>query len=1213
MIQSKRNYFLTATFSILGLCFGTSATIASSNEINLSDVPLYTLGATKSNLIMAVDDSGSMDFEVLFPTNDGAAWWNVNDDSFTGRDQDDNLVGGGVINFNETGGANNIWKKTVYLFPNGTGAGNRTYGDDSHAHMAIPPLPHYAWARSSEYNKAYFDPAVTYKPWTSYGGQTFGQIDETLAPSDPVRGSYTFDLTQNIRSNAGNFTFKLYNGMVIPNGTVYSDGTWKTASSNINISSTVDWGIEYFPATFYLPTSTPLPAGFGYTGPAITNGQAPDGTALNGYEIKPGNFSNSADYDTAIRNFANWFSYYRKRHLAIRAGIGQSFEDIRNLRVGSFTINNLNNVTMWDLANTADRDTFYGTFYNYGGTGGTPNRQAMRHIGRQFMRTNSGAPITASCQQNFGTLFTDGYATLWNGAGVGNVDDDAPYGGVPPYADTVSNTIADISMYYYKNNLRPDLTAGEVPIPSACSDATPDPRLDCNANPHMVTFGIVLGRKGNIFEVDTAATADPYANPPAWPTAFSARGPSAIDDLWHATLNGRGAMLNAKTPAAISTAFKSVLDNIEGRLSSAAAVALNTGSISADTKIYQARFNSATWAGELLSFSINSDGSIGSELWNAGDLIPLAGTRNIITYDGSGGVIFQWGNLSATQQAALNTDITGTPDTLGVDRLAYLRGDDSNEISNGGLFRNRPTSVLGDIINSAPIHVAAPAFRYSDALESAPYSSFLSANASRTPMVYTGANDGMLHGFRATDGVEKLAYVPGMVYDNLSRLTSPQYNHTYYVDGTPTVGDAFFGSGWKTVLVGGLNAGGQGIYALDVTDPDNFDRTNVLWEFTDPDLGYTFSRPNIVRMANGVWAAVFGNGYNNTEADGSASSTGDAVLFIVNLENGNIIEKISTKTGSTEDPLGLNRPNALATVTPIDNNGDAIVDAIYAGDLFGNVWKFDVSNSSTASWQSAFGSAATPTPLFTACASTTLPCSGSDVQPITSRMDVGRGPQGSGIMVYFGTGKYVGSGDTSDLSTQTFYGILDKGVSIASRDSLLEQSIIFEGSIATQGGTTPPFEVRATTDSSMTTKPGWYLDLISPNVGAEGERVVSDPILNAGRIIFTTLIPDTAACSFGGQGWLMELDALSGSRLAYTPFDLTDDGKFTDDDLIELPDGTIVAVSGKKDDQILSTPGILNDGKREFKYISGSAGNINVTVESSDGPLPGRQSWQQLK
>jgi len=1224
MIQSIRNYFLAITLFILGLALSTSVTTAA--LVDLSDAPLY-VNPVKSNLIMAVDDSVSMDFEVLFPTNNGAMWWNTDDQSFTGRDQNDGWVGDGTINFNKAGVTENNpkWKRAVYLFPNGTRNGSRIFGDKKE-HVAIPPFPQYAWARSPEYNKSYFDPAVTYKLWANYDGKTFGQIDKTQAPSDPVRGTHKFDLTDEVKTPNENFTFRLYKGMSIPDGTVYAEienednkrkiKDWKTASEDIVIDDDfVDYGIEYFPATFYLPETTSLPDGFGYTGSIAQNGRGPDGTTvLNRYEIKSKNFSDDDAYDAAIQNFANWFSYYRKRHLAMRAGIGQSFTDIRNLRVGSFTINKRNGgVTMWDLGNTADRTTFYNTFYGYAGSGGTPNREALRYIGQQFERTDANAPITQSCQQNFATLFTDGYSTLWTGAGIGNADGAAG----APYQDMAPNTIADISMHYYNTNLRADLSAGNVPVPSACNATSPDPKLDCNTDPHMVTFGIVLAQKGKIFDVDMAATADPYANPPAWPTEFNTRGPSAIDDLWHATINGRGAMLNARTPSAISTSLKAVLNNIASRKSSAAAVALSTGSISASTRIYQAQFNTSTWVGKLLSFPINSDGSIGAELWNAGDLIPSAENRNIITYDGSDGVDFLWGNLNTDQKKALNTTIIGTSDVLGEDRLAYLRGNDSNESSNNGPFRGRPAGVLGDIINSAPIYVAAPAFRYSDTLESAAYTSFRSTNANRTPMVYTGANDGMLHGFDAATGIEKLAYVPGMIYDNLSRLTSPQYSHTYYVDGSPTVGDAFINDSWKTVLTGGLNAGGQGIYTLNITDPDNFDESDVLWEFTDSDdsdLGYTFSRPNIVRMANGVWAAVFGNGYNNTETDDHTSSTGDAVLFIVNLETGDLIKKISTMTGAAEDPLKTGRPNALATVTPIDSNSDTNIDAIYAGDLFGNVWKFDVSSSDPDDWQSAFGdSATTPEPLFTACASAASLCPKNKIQAITSRMDVGRGPLGNGIMVYFGTGKYVEPGDTSDLAIQTFYGILDQGSQITGRDSLLQQTIIFEGTTTTMDGSAPPFEVRITSDNSITSESGWYLDLVSPGGIAEGERVAGDPILNAGRIIFTTLTPDTAACSPGGKGWLMELDALSGSRLTYTPFDLTGDNKFTDGDLVKLPDGAIVAVSGKGGDEIPNTPGILNDGKREFKYISGSSANIDVIAESIDSPNTGRQSWQQLK
>ncbi|MGH8533221.1 MAG: pilus assembly protein [Gammaproteobacteria bacterium] len=237
-----------------------------------------------------------------------------------------------------------------------------------------------------------------------------------------------------------------------------------------------------------------------------------------------------------------------------------------------------------------------------------------------------------------------------------------------------------------------------------------------------------------------------------------------------------------------------------------------------------------------------------------------------------------------------------------------------------------------------------------------------------------GANDGMLHAFDAytgpTAGEEAFAYVPAADYKNLNQLTNPSYTHKFYVDGAPTVGDAFFGGSWPTVLVGGLRAGGQAIYALDITDPpgssDNETgiAAKVLWEFNDvedplannpdygdKDLGDTFSEPNIVRLHNGQWAAVFGNGYNNTKSDGllTTSTTGNAVLYIVDIATGELIKKIDTGVGKTQDPktatLANQLPNGLATPAPIDANGDSIVDYIYAGDLFGNLWKFDVSSS----------------------------------------------------------------------------------------------------------------------------------------------------------------------------------------------------------------------------------------------------------------------------
>ena len=477
-------------------------------DLSISNVPLFLGGNIDPNIILSVDDSGSMDSEVLFRNNDGAFWWHTGDKSFSGRDKNDN-VSPGLLNFNKGGavGTPAGWKKFVYLFPNGTGTGLRVYGDSTNDHYAIPPLPQHAYTRSPEYNAAYFDPAVPYQPWVSYSAFTFGQIDPTSAPSDPVRApTTTLNLTADVQKSGTNEKFCMHNGETIPAGTFFKDwvdGSWKTAAADIAITTATACNyptaatasnnvpIRYFPATFYLPAGAPLPAGYGYTGTVTTNGRGPAGQALDGYEIKPANFSALAEYDTAIKNFANWFSYYRKRHLATRGGIGRAFEKISNTRVGSFAINNRTPVTMRDLDVAAQRDSFYMDMYQYVGSSGTPNREALDFLGKE--KRNPG-PITHACQQNFGVMFTDGYSNATTGI-LGNVDGSMG----APFADTVSGTIADIAMHYYTTNLRPDLAAGKVPVPTACSAANPGKWLDCNDDPHQVTFGVVLGIPGEIF------------------------------------------------------------------------------------------------------------------------------------------------------------------------------------------------------------------------------------------------------------------------------------------------------------------------------------------------------------------------------------------------------------------------------------------------------------------------------------------------------------------------------------------------------------------------------------------------------------------------------------------------------------------------------------------------------------------------------------------
>ncbi len=717
--------------------------------------------------------------------------------------------------------------------------------------------------------------------------------------------------------------------------------------------------------------------------------------------------------------------------------------------------------------------------------------------------------------------------------------------------------------------------------------------------------------------------------------------------------------------AALTDAFNAAISD-----SSASSVAVTTGSISSTSTVFQARFNSNDWSGELLAYPINSDGSLGTTAHDAGKILgesakTAAVLRKIITYNGAKGVPFQWPadktGLGASAIAALVVNEISTSQASSLvseDVLDHLRGDQSKEEQNGGAYRDRD-SLLGDIVNASPAYVGASSvFSYPDSLQTPTHSAFkVKLNKTpRTPAVYVGANDGMLHAFNAevtdtdNDGVpefptafgnELFAYVPGFLYGKLKTLTSPDYAHQYTADGAPTVGDAFFGKAWHTVLVAGANAGGQGIYALDITNTtttvasESAAAAKVLWEFTDVDdngvqtdgnigekgdldLGYTFSKPNIVRMANGKWAAVFGNGYNNTKADGNVSISGNAVLYIVDIETGELIRKIDTGKGTSVSYSG-GKPNGLATVAPVDIDGDSIVDFIYGGDLYGHLWKFDVRDKlDPTKWVVAYSGA----PLFSACAAAI--CTDDNRQPITVRPQVGFKTGNVGYMVYFGTGKYIETTiDTSagGQTTQSFYGIWDKNettLTAFNRSNLLQQKILAEVTI-----TKPDYDLRVSSNYTMTNELGWYMDLVNLDskvtYNNQGERQVSDPILRNGRIIFTTLIPSADPCEAGGSGWLMELDAQLGARLPYTPFDLNGDGVYDINDYVDSglkdKDGNpiMVPASGKKSKVgIINTPGVVGDKEKEYKYSSGSTGDIEVTSENPGLEYVGRQSWNRL-
>lgn len=1209
--------------SVLAVAIIALAVLPGRNvEAAIAQSPLTLAGGAKPNLLLVMDDSGSMDWEMLFPTDQGVLYWSGRQDSFVDSNG----------NFFQNGGD----REYVYLFPNGTGAGNKAYpalnarGNEAGNSSPLPPRPEFAFARSPDYNKQYFDPADEYKPWVSSGGKVYADATPSAALSDPeVAGSAIIDLTKNLSGTATEWRFRTSAGMRGANGAVADSTSLETYT--------------YYPATYYrrttisiaLPSwlgggncSTPAPARYGRFVSDWTAARqatlessgvaaiAPDGACLTRTVIQAGT--------AQMQNFANWFQYHRKRHLALRASLGTVFDTVSGARVGGIRINSASgNLQQCTLANVgADATTPLGMCdvdegegkqalyrFFYGMTGaqrGTPNRQALLHAAQQF-DTNK-AIVTQACQKNFALHFTDGYTNLppdnWS-SGAGDADGDG-----------YSNAIADIAAKYYKR-IRTDLPGGKVPAPAACGTAkspaaNPPKWLDCNFDPHMNTYGITLGTVGNTFGVTHHSIADAYAKKPVWPDP-AVDGKPQVDDLYHAAVNGKGEMLNASSSAELTTRLQQALADILARgAGSGSRTAASSSRGGGGNQLFQARFDAGQWTGDVIAHEVQADGTLGRQNWSAAAQMPAHASRNI-RY-GTGAATFAWAQLDATLQAAFNRNpLTGVIDNAGERRLNWLRGDVAAQGNRDGLALRERSSALGDIVNSNPRYVGTENYAYDrlplGAAGRNEYAAFRFGKAARKPMVYVGANDGMLHAFNAADGIEQWAWIPSEFLATsasqpapaIAQLPRSDYAHRFYVDGQPMAGDAWFDAAWHTVLVVPMGAGGRSIAALDVTDPASGPK--VLWEYSDPDLGHVLGQPSIQRMANGKFAAIFGSGYG---LDASAK------LFVVDIETGKLIRKIDT------DPVftaGSGHQNGLSAPYPVDINGDAVVDMVYAGDLWGNLWRFDVDSSIESSWTTHHGNAAKPQPLATVCASgdvtTIYGCPAASRQPITVRPVVGRGANGLGQTVYFGTGKLFETGDGSVPASnatgpvQSFYAIFDDNSKqvISGRSELMQQSIISE-----VPANAPQF--RLTTANVLEKDDrGWYLDLVSPLTGFRSERVVSDPVLRGGRIIFTTFMPKADACEGGSDGWLMELGADSGARFEQPVIDTNGDGVFNDDDKID--DKTVSGVRGE--DGAPLVPSIVTDQKGdEKKHLQGAGGGVPQEVGERGALARGRTSWRQF-
>jgi type IV pilus assembly protein PilY1 len=728
-----------------------------------------------------------------------------------------------------------------------------------------------------------------------------------------------------------------------------------------------------------------------------------------------------------------------------------------------------------------------------------------------------------------------------------------------------ASSMANISWFFWATDLQPTLTNGVKPYWKDLNATTPvdttnpgkndtvywNPVNDPATWQHVSQFFVTLGVAGTLdYPGDYAAL---LAGTKQWPRPANNSGP-AVDDTWHGAVNSRGGFFNASDPASLVNGLVDIINSVIATSSSAVSPALSSGVIGPNAVTYIPNFSSVDWSGTLTAALLTASGGQGATQWEAAGKLKGRTDRTIVTSAGPGegnGVEYLYDNMTAGQKTIMDSSdgsgTTASSDAKGANRVNWVRGSTVDE---GSLLRTR-SQLLGAIVNAQPVYVAEPSSGYRDyfppnGTTTAPetlayssgagddtkrYSSFVSTNQKRSPTLYVAANDGMLHAFDAgtttNGGTELWAYVPDAVYRKLwffSQKDNFKYRPT--VDSTPIYRDVYFSAsgaksavGWHTILVGGLRYGGRGIYALDITSagPANAATASkkVLWEFngTSADgtnLGYTFGQPNIGRLSSGKWVVLVPGGYFPTDstdpeyaAPGAAAT--NSSLFILDAQTGALIKELKTPTsygGVTTPSYGLSSP-VLG-----DYDNDQVDDVAFAGDLVGNLWRFNLKDLNTVDL------------VF-------RPATNNE-QPITVMPRLFPDPTSQYFMVVFGTGKFIGDDDrtTTGAKTQSVYGIRDLGPTNKTglpwtKANLVEQDIA-ETASGVRGITTNPAPTTAL-------QGGWYFDLNIP--GVLGEKVVVTPtaLFNTNRAIITTLIPTTAdPCNPGRAGAIMVIDSSTG-------------------------------------------------------------------------------------
>lgn len=1117
---------------LAAFCLALASTPASA--LTLPDVPLFVSIAVPPNVFFQVDDSGSMDFEILAPDHFLACAYDNRYGACTGGDAIPDEPG--LTNWSRPDDDINRVRWVYYsdaannVYDDGDGGSCPGEGDAGGNSdrvslrrcqgLGFDPISEQDWRfASSDFNLMYYNPGITYRPWVGFSNASY-----TAARANPQSGTAGFSQTSNLTG----FRFVVWEDTHGYSGAVPSSAP---PNMTVGANQAVDYWDDHTIVTVVAGGVSCEAVSFSVENQGGDPVLVRDTSNVSAAACQAA--SGGLSLPALEQNIANWFQYARKRSLIARGALLATIDDIPDFRYGLSVINEWNDLFVeMPVAGTTDfaphNSSLSNALLNYQWPSrGTPLRAALDRTG-QYFAGNLGdrdSPITLACQKNFAVVLTDGF---WNGGAPGGIGDED--------GDGFSPNLADVAMAYFDTDLSP------------LEDLVPPDGVD-NNNPrqHLNTYTVAFGLQGALEDTD----GDGWPNPPlatdspAWWSSGNTELERRVDDLWHAAWNGKGRFLSAQRPEDVATALTDALRDISSRLGGAASGAANTGSISGSSRLFQARFDSGDWHGELRALDIDpATAQPGAEVWEAGALLDArsAASRRIVTIDPSNmrGVDFVNHNqLGDRMKDALDTNPdTGATDNRGQARLDYLRGSPLDEGDSSGDFRPR-NHKLGDIVNSDPLYVSFPPFFYTFNN----YQRFFDNNVNRRGMVYVGANDGMLHAFDAVTGVEQFAYVPEITSPRLSDLTSRSYNHRFTVDGSPVFGDVQMGGRWRTVLAGGLRGGGQGIYALDITDPTSFSKNDVLWEFSDrddPDIGYIYGQPSIRLMANGEWAVIVSSGYNNTEADGNASSSGDSALYILFIDRG-------TNGWRSRDFVKISVPGSRGLITPaaVDVDGDFVTDYIYAGDLNGDLWKFDVTGGNTAGWGLAFGGQ----PLF----------DGSSNQPITVRPAFKFHPQGknNGGLLIFGTGKYLENLDKLGSSpTQTLYAVWDRAAVRPGRSgtaSGITPARLHQTQFTSIGSTrfidpTTNTRVQWFDAAGDPQDLGWRIDLPEAD-----ERVIRPGVLRDDLLFFVSMRPEDTPCAAGGEGWLNVLDATTGLAPSFPVVDVNGDGVVDNSDLISLP------------------------------------------------------------